>query len=402
MRVVLATAGTRGDMQPMLALGQHLRARGHAVTLAAAPCFAADSAAAGVPFHPMGRDIEAWLRAEAPLAVTPWALFRLLQRAIADELHQQFDVLPRLVADADLVVAAGAAVGACSVAAALGVPARYAAFSAQSIPSKAQLPTVWPFQNTPRCFSGVAWWTTKRFFDRLLLAPLNARRRALGLGAARQVIEAFLPPGEVVLAADVELSALPPGSPVLTTGAWSLDDPRALPDGLLAFLQASEEQPIFVSFGSMPDADPRATASTVIRSTRAAGRRVIIGGAMACVDDLEDVYCLRAPVSHRELFPRVAVVVHHGGAGTTATAARAGTPQVLVPHGGDQFGFARRAHQLGIAPAPLRRGHLERLGPSLREALSPRCLALAAQLGETLAPRDGRAMMVDHLEALTG
>ncbi len=398
MRVALVAAGTRGDVQPMLALGQALRSKGHAVVVAAAPCFAEESALHGVVFQAMGRDVEVWLREEAPLAVTPLALFRLLNSAITESMHAQFDVLPRIIADADVVVAAGASLAACSVAQAFGVPYRYVAFSAQSLRSRAHLPTVSPFQNAPKCLNGAAWWATSWFYDRLLLAPLNLRRRALELAPVDQVISAFMPSGEVVLAADAELSAMPEGSSVLSTGAWALDDSRALPVSLLAFLDERTDKPLFASFGSMPDGAPTATAATLIRAARTAGQRLIIGGAAACVEDASDVHCLRGPVSHAALFARVSVVIHHGGAGTTATAARAGLPQIIVPHGGDQFGFARRAHSLGIAPEPLRREALEHLGHALRETGG--CVEPAKALGRTLATRDGRTVMVDHLEAL--
>ena len=82
----------------------------------------------------------------------------------------------------------------------------------------------------------------------------------------------------------------------------------------------------------------------------------------------EDVF-VTGPVTHPKLFPRVAAVVHHGGAGTTTAAARAGVPQLIVPHVFDQFYFAKRLVELGVAPPPLPRTRLD--GPALAAALAP-------------------------------
>ena len=94
------------------------------------------------------------------------------------------------------------------------------------------------------------------------------------------------------------------------------------------------------------------------------------------------------PVSHAALFPRCRVVVHHGGAGTTHTAARAGVPQIVVPHVLDQFYFARRVQALGVAPPPVPRARLNvaRLAAAVRDTIERQGLsARAADLARQLA-----------------
>ena len=146
------------------------------------------------------------------------------------------------------------------------------------------------------------------------------------------------------LAADATLAPAPstPGMHVVQTGAWILPDSSALAPELEAFLDAGEP-PVYLGFGSMPAAE--GTSRTLIDAARAAGRRVILSQGWAelgLVDDAPDCLAI-GDVNQQALFPRVAAVVHHGGAGTTTAAARAGVAQVAVPMFGDQFYWGRRS-----------------------------------------------------------
>ena len=102
----------------------------------------------------------------------------------------------------------------------------------------------------------------------------------------------------------------------------------------------------------MPDPDPRTTTDGLLAAIEAIGCRALISRGWAGLGEaaLPEHVMVVGSVSHARLFPRVAAVVHHGGAGTTHTAARAGVPQVVVPHLLDQYYFARRVHDLGVAP----------------------------------------------------
>jgi vancomycin aglycone glucosyltransferase len=168
---------------------------------------------------------------------------------------------------------------------------------------------------------------------------------------------------------------------VIQTGAWILPGPQALPPELEAFLEAGEP-PVYLGFGSMPAAE--SMSRTVVEAARAVGRRVVLSRGWAelgLTDSKPDCIAI-GDVNHQVLFPRVAVAVHHGGAGTTAAAALAGIPQVTVPLFGDQFYWSRRVRDMGVgSSAPAGDLTAEVLARCLQDALAPS----AAQRAQSLA-----------------
>jgi vancomycin aglycone glucosyltransferase len=187
------------------------------------------------------------------------------------------------------------------------------------------------------------------------------------------------------LAADPLLAPLPrtPGMTVVPTGAWILADSSSLPPQVEDFLEDGDP-PIYAGFGSMPASQE--TSRTVIDAARAAGRRVILAQGWAelgLTDDASDCIAI-GDVNHQALFPRVAAVMHHGGAGTTTTAARAGVPQVITPMFSDQFYWAGRIRALGAgASIPSKTGTNDlaaALEKALRPAVAERARSLAAHI----------------------
>ncbi|ODT99603.1 MAG: hypothetical protein ABS81_25450 [Pseudonocardia sp. SCN 72-86] len=190
------------------------------------------------------------------------------------------------------------------------------------------------------------------------------------------------------------------------TGYWTApDDPTYEPPAALAAFLAAGPPPVYVGFGSMPDRDARSLAESALTAARRAGGRVVLlsgwSGLAAAGDP--DVLVVD-DVSHRWLFPRVAAVVHHGGAGTTAAGLRAGRPTVVVPFFSDQFFWGRRIAALGAGPLPIAREKLTTtaLTDAIRDALRPPRVAAAMGLGARLAAEDGTAAAVTVLERLAG
>lgn len=236
-------------------------------------------------------------------------------------------------------------------------------------------------------------------FNALFGEPINTHRASIDLPPVDDVGE-FMFTSRPLLAADPTLGPWhgSAGFDVVQTGAWVLPDERPLPAELVTFLEAGEP-PVYVGFGSMRTVDT-ASARAVIEAVRAQGHRVVVGRGWAgldLVDDRADCFVV-GEVNQQELFGWVAAVVHHGGAGATTTAARAGTPQVVVPQAGDQTYWASRVADLGIGtahdgPTPTVQSLSAALGTALAPQTRARATAVAAAVGTDGATRAARLLL---------
>lgn len=204
------------------------------------------------------------------------------------------------------------------------------------------------------------------------------------------------------LASDPTLGPAPftPGLQVLQTGAWIMEDDSELSPELERFLNdasCSEEPPIYFGFGSMPVAQD--IAEVLRAAARRLGRRSIISRGWSELDPIEDSEdCIVVDeVNQQALFPRVAVVVHHGGAGTMTAAARAAVPQVAVPMFGDQFYWGQRLQDLCIGVSvPMAALTQDTLVDALRLALSSNVASCAQSLGKRVVT-NGAAVAAQRL-----
>jgi vancomycin aglycone glucosyltransferase len=228
----------------------------------------------------------------------------------------------------------------------------------------------------------------------MLRKVLNEQRSALGLPPIKNVFR-YLITEQPWLAADPTLS--PAGSAEVSatqTGAWLLRDPAPLSERVEQFLAAGEP-PIYFGFGSMPGSTPEHTARLMIAAARALQRRAIISRGWSGLSTSEvasDVIAIDAE-PHDALFARVAAVVHHGGAGTTATAARAGKPQVVIPHLWDQFYWAYRVQQLRLGESVSGPARLsaDKLITAIGKCLTPEIGAHARALATHIEPNGTRS-----------
>jgi vancomycin aglycone glucosyltransferase len=358
MRALLSSYGSRGDVEPMVALAVELQALGADVRMCAPPDedFRQLLARAGVPVVPFGRPWRSWER-------PPTAEER--QQRVTDFIAAQYDTVAEAAAGCDLVVATAMSqfVGS-SVAEKLGIAYRCVLFC-------------------PDVLDGL----DGRGFDELFGQPINSHRASVGLPPVDDVGE-FMFTRQPLVAADPILAPWlgPKGFDARQTGAWILPDERPLPAGLLTFLDAGEP-PVYVGFGSMRTVDAGSVRAAV-DAIRAQDRRVLIGrgwAGLGLIDDRDDCFVV-GEVNQQELFARVAAVVHHGGAGTTTTAARAGAPQVVVPQGGDQMYWARRVAELGLGaahdgPMPTVQSLSVALRTVLSEETRARATAVAGDVG---------------------
>ena len=161
----------------------------------------------------------------------------------------------------------------------------------------------------------------------------------------------------------------------LQTGLWHVPELKddVLEPGLVKFLE-SGPPPVYIGFGSMSDPEPEKTCKIIVEAIGILGCRAIIskGWANLCRDiDMNNIYLLGF-ASHKKLFPKMAVVVHHGGAGTVYTAAWSGVPQVIVPHMLDHYYQAALLHKKHMIPKAVDRSKLtsKKLAEEIKEAMT--------------------------------
>lgn len=402
-RIGLVADGTRGDLYPMLALARRLAQRGHAASVVGPPDFAEVADAMGVDYRAIGRNVREFLTVEASsLHGGALAVAKTGQRHVTDIIEEHFRELPAALEGVDTVVAAGTQMVAASIAELLGAQYHYVAYYPALFPCSESPPAFVPNQALPRWANRLAWWFGERMMRRGFGEALDRGRSNLGLPPVRDLFDYVFGPAPL-LATDPEL-ARPPQTrfDARPVGCLHPFEEAALPEKLEAFLSAGEA-PVYVGFGSMTDPAPVATTRVVLQALERAGARAVLSAGWAGLGETalpEHVTCV-GNVSHASLFRRVAVVVHHGGAGTTTTAARAGVPQILLPHLLDQFWWSRRIEQLGLGPPGLPRRKLavaplaERLA-SLRdnEMLSEHAAHFGSQLRQALRDRPDPALAV--------
>ena len=377
MQVLLSSIGSRGDVQPLVALGLELQALGHRARLCVAPNFKEGIESYGLECAPIGPDLQKMTGGTVPgKPVLPFTREQL--QLLADQMVRgQFQVIAEAARDCDLIVAAGALqIATRTIAEGQHIPYVFAAYCPAVLPSSKYPPPKmgghYSF-SLPETENEQLWKEDDESFNQRFGAVLNEERAKTGLGPVTSV-QRYMFTDRPWLAADPVLGPAIPeaGTDVVQTGAWMISEQALLPSELENFL-ADGAPPIYLGFGSMRASDQ--TAQVLIEAARALGLRSILSEGWAGLAPSEPGNdCLTiGDVDHAKLFPRMAAIIHHGGAGTTATAARAGTAQVIVPHNYDQFYWAHRVQELGVGvPGPLRDEiTVDNLAQALREALRP-------------------------------
>ena len=404
--ILLISPGSRGDVQPFVALALGLEAAGHRVTVAAPENLRALVEHAGVRFLPLDVDFAALsdrpeLTAGNPLA-HPRAMRRTMRDVVMPMMRRMLDGAADAAVGAEAIVHHPKLMGGDDLAAAHGIPG-IAALT---------LPLLSPTRAFPP--PGVINRDLGPFLNRAsyrLVPLMNAsygpmlrdwRRQRLGLRKAASTAGRLrlycYSPAVVPTPPDWDDTSL-------ATGYWEL--PLAslppAPAELSAFL-SDGSPPVAVGFGSMIGTDPAGMTATVVDALRRAGRRGVLitgGGGLVAEAVIGDDAIAVADVPHAWLFERVAAVVHHGGAGTTAAGLRAGRPTIVCPFIADQPFWGRAVQERGAGPAPLPAKRLtpHALQDAIARATTDAGIAQrAGELGERLRAEDGVGRAVQAIE----
>ncbi|WP_354643068.1 glycosyltransferase [Kitasatospora camelliae] len=414
MRILIATAGSRGDIAPYTGPAVRLREAGHEVAIATHTRFEGLVRAAGVDFRPLPVDPREELASDPGQRLleaggSPLALARLLHlgRRFMPELGEGLLAAARQGCDLLLLSTTTAPMGD-AVAEALGVQA--AGLYLQPLtPTRAFPPAVATTRWLGRSGNHLAGHAVQAVTDRLFGPAVAGLRRTLGLrplGVAAARRRSDLQGRPVLFGFSPTVVARPADWPVgqQVAGYWwphpSAD--HRPPPGLAEFLDAGPP-PVYIGFGSRVVRDADRLGDLLGTALRRSGLRAVVqpGWTGLTVRDAEVFTVDEVP--HAWLFPRVAAVVHHCGAGTTAAGLRAGVPAVPVPA---QLGapfWAARLTALGVAaePLPLRTLTAARLATALRRAVDDPVLRHRARtVAARIAAEDGAARVVETVGRL--
>lgn len=416
MNITMMALGSRGDVYPYAAMGKGLVARGHTVRFATFALFRDVIEEAGMTFVHVRGDIQSMLRDPAgrslmdsgqnPLRMAD-AVLKMLG-VLADGFAEDFSAL--LAFETDLIInqLPGGLYGT-DLAEALSVPQVLAAV--MPLEASNEMPLMGfprnlsfiPGYNRLTHFIGhqVVWLGFGRAVNRwrkntLSLPPITRRQYNPPFGNQSCTVLNAFSPFVVVRPADW-------GPHVHMTGYWYPEEPAwEPPDALTAFLEEGDP-PVFIGFGSMAVRDPDSTTGLVLTALQETGLRAILHAGWGDLGRLalsEAIFPVDY-VPYGWLFPRMAAVVHHGGAGTTAFALRAGVPSLVVPFLFDQYFWGQRTQDLGVGPAsiPQKRLTEDNLAASLRIATKSSSMRRrAAELGKKLQREDGIQQAIDILE----
>lgn len=414
MHLTLVTFGSRGDVEPFAALGAGLAAAGHDVRLVTHGMFRSLVAATGVEFVPArGRSTKDLLESDEGRALlrhrNPVTALRRLTDLIAPEVETIYADVLAAADGSDAVLCFPATFPALDVAAHLRLPV-VQVHHVPAVPTRAfPLPVSYlplrtlggPGNRLSYAFDGAVTWRLMRTAadaarDRVLGSPPLTARRALARRTRRAGALVGVSPHVLAPPADW------PGDTV-TCGYWWAGQARDGGDGRPPLDAATERflatgpPPVFLTLGSTPVDDPAATTAAVIGAAADAGVRLVLQRGWSGLGDGAEAEHVQVvgDVPYPQLFERVAAVVHHGGAGTTALGLRHGRPTLAIPAVADQFFWGHRLSAIGVGPppVPLRRLSRARLAERLRALAATQAYATrAAAIGSALRHEDGRAV----------
>jgi sterol 3beta-glucosyltransferase len=406
MKIYILTIGTRGDVQPYIALGLGLKSVGHEVTIATLKEFDDLVTDYGLQLAPLRGDFLKVAQGAETGSTTkkrgnPFQLIRQYIEMAKETLTDEWESAQ----NAELLIYNPAAFGGYDIAEKLGVPA-FAAFPAPMYSPTKEFPSpFFPFSNLGP-LNKFSHQLFAKLGPALFRRPINEwRRDVLGLPPAKgdkllhgKPVPKLYAYSKVVVPqpADWDDSSV-------VTGYWFSNAPSDwTPDPELVEFLHQGPPPVYVGFGSMFMNGGEQKTRIILDALRLAGQRGILAtgwGGLSAVDTSDDMLVVNS-VPHDWLFPKVAAIIHHGGAGTTGAALRAGKPQIICPFVGDQFFWGHRVADLNIASSPIPQIKLtaERLANAMKYAITNTNLQQrASSIGETIRAENGIECAVKHI-----
>jgi sterol 3beta-glucosyltransferase len=405
MVITILTAGSRGDIQPYIALGLELKKAGHAVRMVTFENYETFVKGFGLEFYPIKGDVSMVASSEsvsdAKKADNPLKVFLSFNKLKSYVFDLQKEFFNACAGSDAIVYHPGVSIGY---------------FAAQYLKIPSILAT--PFPMTPtKDYPSVLFYDklrlgrgynliTHKIFEKIMWFASSSAVKQFWKKEFGKAPDDFSCPFSkqttknlpTVVSCSNYVFPRPKDWPeyVYNTGYWFLDDEvdwKPSSD-LLDFLQKGTP-PIYIGFGSMGDSTLAVqTTELVMDALKRSGQRGILAtgwSGMSKIDNIpEDIFILES-APHAWLFPKMKAVVHHGGAGTTAAGLRAGVPSIIIPNSNDQFAWGRRVYELGAGSKPIPRKKLtaEKLSDAIKSVSAKEIKDTAKDLGTKIQSENG-------------
>ncbi|MGD0920005.1 MAG: glycosyltransferase [Thermodesulfobacteriota bacterium] len=415
LRITILTIGSRGDVQPYVALGMGLKAAGHHIRLATHACFEPMIRDSGLDFFLISGDPRGTLEGEAgqkwlEANKNPFTFMKRMIDAAKPVMWQILDDYWRAAENSDLILfPALAALPAASIAEKLKIPAFPAYLQhvhpTRSYPSAIAL----PLPSLGGIYNQLTYSVGGQLFWQFMRSLINRwRMDSLNLPPypVKDPLNEWLKKrAPCFYGFSPSVVPRPPewGDEIHITGYWFLEAPTDWqpPAPLVDFLK-SGPAPVFVGFGSMTGRNPEEVTTMILKALAQTQQRGLLltgWGGLGDTDLPDYVYKIDwAPFGW--LFLQVAAVVHHGGAGTTGAGLRAGVPNIIVPFFGDQHFWGWRVEELGAGPKPIphRKLSAERLASAIQDSIvNKKMQSRAAKLGQQIRSEEGVANAIQAI-----
>ncbi len=419
MHITMITLGSRGDVQPYIALGKGFQQAGYSVRLITHAALADLVQDAAIPFSPLDASTKELFQTTAGQQLLEANGLRLLQRFAQTTRPRIWSTLERCwqaCQGTDVIVSSlqGLAYGA-SLAEKLRLPLVVAGLQPIQLPTQAFADPVFshtfrPQDQRHRLLNYVSHILAHAVLWEVFLPEINrARRRLLNLPP----FPVWMPWQSLSQQADLLLLGYSPSvlpkptewnAKVAVTGYWFLDhqSPWQPPESLRQFLRAGPP-PVYIGFGSMSSRHPERLTRLVLEALeRSQQRGVLLTGWGAVCQRQQSAYVYAVEsVPHDWLFPQVAAVVQHGGAGTIGASLRAGIPPITVSFLPEQAFWGEQAFRLGVSPRSMRYRDLtvQRLTQAIEQAVHDAAMRRrAAQIGQQIHAEQGVSRAIEMFE----
>ena len=409
MKIAVVCWGSTGDVYPVLALSERLLERGHQIRVCAPAIYREKILEIGAEFYEVGvafdlaefhAMIDTLITMRDPIA----PLLLLMKEGVLRHGEKWYRDCLTAMKGFDIAICHSVDIPGQEAAIRNALPWMTVTYCPGFIKTLDDAP--YPFPNWGPTFNSI-WWK---------LVGLRLRHTADSLfnefiasvgGKARASVttEGIYSPHLNLIAASPTLcpsADFPPNHRF--TGIWHLAQPSYVPPPEFVDFLEDGLPPVVISFGSMGESDGKKITEILIDAIKQTNQRAVIQsgwGLLGTQDATSNIFCTEY-VPHRWLFPKASCVVHHGGAGTTASVCYAKVPSVVVPHFGDQLYWGKQLSDLGVAPRSLLRRNLtaKRLAQRIEKVLeTPTMKERAQALGTKMESEDGLTTAVEMIES---